>query len=174
MFLDIVCKNGVLIVQFVDDSFILQSTMFGMRCVNKALSNFSYRWRHRFKAGTKGPSILAVACAGADGHLCGNVDGIVPSLVPKMQVLGLWIDSGLVLQEQLDQVCGRLMDGAQALVRRMNDLGLGLPCQVAQFGARVKQSAFHGVEAQRSCWEPARVSLWVRVDTSACLPNHGS
>ena len=66
--------SGFLIVQFVDDSFTMQSTAFGLRAVNKALCDFGRYWRHRFKVGEKGPMVLPVGAYGVDGSMCGVVE----------------------------------------------------------------------------------------------------
>ena len=46
--------------QFVDDAFILQSSVSGVLKVNQALQEFSDKFRHRFKGGSKRAAVLPV------------------------------------------------------------------------------------------------------------------
>ena len=150
LFLDAVSAVGFLMVQFVDDTFAVQSTAHGIVAVNRALTSFCHLWRHRFKLGVKGPSVLCVGCAPVEAAELGLIQEVHPKVVEKMLVLGVWLDRYLTLEAQVDQVCGRLLDGAAALVRKMNDLGFGIPFQVQQFTSRVQSSAFHGAEVLAS------------------------
>ena len=150
VFLDAMSGHGMLMLQFVDDSFVLQSSLWGLTSVNKALSAFCVTWRHRFKMGTKGPAVLCIGGADSQRFSCGTVDGTPPALTDKMLVLGVWLDDRLQLHEQLDVVCGKLLEGTKSLVRRLNDLGFGVPFQVYQFGLRVCPSAFYGAEVLAS------------------------
>ena len=93
---------------------------------------------------------MGVNCIIPAGTDFGELQNVQPAVVDKLLILGFWVDRELMLQDHLDQVCGRLWDGTRDLVRKMNDLGFGLPFQVFQFGLRVRASAFHGVEVLAS------------------------
>ena len=149
LFLDAVSQNLWLMLQFVDDSFVAQSTLHGLRCANRALTDFCHHWKHRFKLGAKGPTVLAVGANVVADDL-GDIQGSRPEVKNKMQLLGVWIDSRLTLQDQLDMVCAKLLNGSKSLVRAMNDLGFGMPFQVFQLKQRVWASAFHGAEVLAS------------------------
>ena len=74
------------------------------------------------------------------------VCGEHPVSVTQMDVLGTVIDEDLSLQCLLDRTCAKLIKGAQELSTQMNDIGLGIPFQSAQFSIRVESSALHGAE----------------------------
>ena len=68
LFLDAMAGHGLLMLQFVDDSFVLQSSLHGLTCANRALLGFCRTWRHRFKMGSKGPAFLRFGDAVFDGQ----------------------------------------------------------------------------------------------------------
>ena len=145
-FADIVAKNRFLMMQFVDDTFVLQSSAAGLRGVNKAMENFAYQWRHCFKCGSKRPAVMALDYPGLQEECLGVIAGGHPVLVDKVPVLGVWMDQSLSLQPQLDQVRNRLITKSKELVSSLADLGFGLPTIVGQFSSRVEASALHGAE----------------------------
>ena len=144
--LDISARSSLLMVQFVDDCFILQSTAFGLRCANRALSKFCMEWRHSFKGGAKGPAVLAVGPSDGTGGNFGQLDGKTPTQVSRLDVLGGWLDSALSLDGQLAQVCAKVEACTRELVSGMSDFGFGPPYQVGQFTSRVEGKAFYGAE----------------------------
>jgi hypothetical protein len=150
LFLDAVALNAWLMLQFVDDSFVAQSTLHGLRCVNRAMTAFCDTWRHRFKLGAKGPAVMAVGCRSPVSEACGDIQGSCPAVREKLLALGVWLDSRLALTDQMDMVCSKLTDGTRSLVRSMNDLGFGLPFQGVQLKQRVWASALHGAEVLAS------------------------
>ena len=133
-------------LQFVDDTFVMQSSAAGLRSVNRALGKFCVKWRHCFKGGSKRPTVLPFNCPGLVPESLGVIAGGNPIIVDKIAVLGTWLDQGLALQPQLDQVRSRLVAQSNELVSTMGDLGFGLPMVVSQFSSRVEASAMHGAE----------------------------
>ena len=59
----------LLILQFVDDSFIFQSSTAGLAAVNNALTQFCKVWRHRFQGGRKRPLVMVVGPPPGGRHL---------------------------------------------------------------------------------------------------------
>ena len=79
--------------QFVDDAFILRSSVSGVLKVNQALEEFSDKFRHRFKGGSKRAAVLYEAKRGW-------------SLLTRCIS---WAQPFKTLQLQLDAACARCM-----------------------------------------------------------------
>ena len=90
--LDIWAAHSLLIVQFVDDSFVFQSTLAGLRAANLALERFAAKWVHKFKGGKKRASVLAVGVMPPDQSALGRLQGDPVQLVNQLSVLGPAID----------------------------------------------------------------------------------
>ena len=89
--LDILAPLRVCCFQFVDDSFTLQSTVAGVNATCKAAETFCELWRHRFAGGSKGPTVLPVACALASNSFSEPMGGSLPQLVDSMKILGSFL-----------------------------------------------------------------------------------
>lgn len=86
-------QSFVLVFQFVDDAFILRSSVSGVLKVNQALQEFSDKFRHRFKGGSKRAAVLYEAKRGW-------------SLLTSCMS---WAQPFKTLQLQLDASCARCM-----------------------------------------------------------------
>ena len=86
--LDAVSVTFFLMIQFIDDSFILQSACEGLATVNRALSEFCRTWRHKFGQGSKRPRVLAVASAKPMAEQCGKVGEEHPGVVEEFPAMG--------------------------------------------------------------------------------------
>ena len=149
--LDIWAAHSLLIVQFVDDSFVFQSTLAGLRAANLALERFAAKWVHKFKGGKKRASVLAVGVMPPDQSALGRLQGDPIQLVSQLSVLGPAIDVNLSLQPHLDSTCARVLAMTSELGASLSSLGLGVPLQVAQFNSRVEPAVLHGAEILASC-----------------------
>ena len=153
-------RHALLIVQFVDDSFLFQSSPAGLAAANRGLSQFCTRWRHRFQGGRKKPVVMAV---GADwragGAAFGSVDGESPAPADSLDMLGVPVDDGLTFHVLLAKVCARLRDGMQKLVASLEQRGFGMPYQAAQIPTRVEAAAFFGAELLASYGPGWRVAV---------------
>ena len=129
-FLDAIANHQFQILQFVDDSFVLQSSEMGVAAVNRGLRRFCALWRHRFQSGRKGPTVLVVGHSRFLGSSCGVLCDVLPQSAESLDVLG--IDRALTFQGLLDERCGRLCSAVRQLVAGLADRGVGLPFQVAE------------------------------------------
>jgi len=146
LLLDEVSTHAILLLIFVDDTFLFQSTLCGLRAVNRSLTEFCYKWRHRFQGGRKRPSVMAIGAPSPAPRNCGEICGETPLVVESMTVLGPVLDRELSLQPLLDKVCAMLASGARALASTLNDFGFGLPYQCWQYAVRIETKALHGAE----------------------------
>ena len=81
----------------------------------------------------------------------GTVGEVEVTVVPKMQVGGIWWDDQLTMQPHLEVCCARVVSQAEALGSSLDDAGFGLPFVVeSQFWLRVVPSAQHGAEVLAS------------------------
>ncbi|CAK0829238.1 unnamed protein product [Prorocentrum cordatum] len=144
-FLDAVAAHALLILQFVDDSFVFQSSAAGLAAVNRALTEFCLTWRHRFQGGRKRPMVLAVG-GGPVSDNFGTVCGVPPEVTQVLDMLGAPVEQDLGFHALLGRACSRLRDGARKLAAALAQRGFGLPYQVAQLPARVVAKAFYGAE----------------------------
>ena len=149
--LDLWAQSSVLVFQFVDDVFIPQSSISGVRGVNHALQEFSDKFRHRFKGGSKRAAVLPVGTMKPNEETLGTLHQEPVVAVDKLHVLGPTIDAGLTLQLQLDVVCARCMALTAELSASLSSLGVGLPLLIAQFESRVMPSILYGAEVLASC-----------------------
>ena len=149
--LDIWAAHSLLIVQFIDDSFVLQSTLAGLRAADLALDRFAAKWIHKFKGGRKGASVLAVGVMPPHQSALGSLQGVPVQLVNQLSVLGPAIDVNLSLQPHLDSTCARVLAMTSELGASLSSVGLGVPLQVAQFNSRVEPAVLHGAEILASC-----------------------
>lgn len=132
--------------QFVDDSFVLQSTSSGIRRACLASHVFAQKWRHRFAEGSKGPTVLPVLTEAASADF--TIPGVCssPQAITDMKVLGILVDRDLTFEPLLKQMCARYVDMARSLSVQIRDLALGLPLTIQQLDVRVLPGAMYGFQ----------------------------
>jgi hypothetical protein len=150
LFLDAVSLVALLIIQFVDDTFIVQSTVFGLRCANRGLSVFCKLWRHRIKGGSKRPVVLPIGASGIQASDVGPVGDVEVAVEGEVQVGGIFLDGELTFEKQLKRSCSRVVKQSECLMSALDDAGFGLPFVSDLFWARVEPSALYGAEVLAS------------------------
>ena len=75
LFLDANAQSNLLLLQFVDDAFVLQSTCWGLFRVCRSMSHFAFVWHHRFAGGSKAASVLCVGDTWPEGLPLPVLDG---------------------------------------------------------------------------------------------------
>ena len=134
------------LLQFVDDTFVLQPDETGVMRANAGLGAFCAAYRHRYQDGSKGPAAMAVGLPAVDPSRCGTIGGVGVRAVSQLEVLGIPVDEELSLDPLLTRTCAILRDGARRLTAALSDKGFGLPMIVGQVPGRVESAALYGTE----------------------------
>ena len=146
LFLDATAQSNLLLLQFVDDAFVLQSTCWGLFRVCRSMSHFAFLWHHRFAGGSKAASVLCVGDTWPEGLPLPVLDGQQVRIVDRLDVLGILLDRELTLSGVLSALGGRLHDAACDLGRALEANGLGLSWHAEQLPQRAESAALYGCE----------------------------
>ena len=146
LFLDVVAQWHLLILQFIDDAFVLQSTCRGLLGVCNTMSAFAQFWRHRFASGSKGAAVLCVRDKWPDSLPPPLLDGQPVRIVDQIEILGMSFDEKLSFDGALQKLGSQMCEAASNLRRALDAQGLGLAWHVQQFPSRVEAAALFGCE----------------------------
>ena len=146
LFLDVVAQWHLLILQFIDDAFVLQSTCRGLLGVCNTMSAFAQLWRHRFASGSKGAAVLCVRDKWPDSLPPPLLDGQPVRIVDQIEILGMSFDEKLSFDGALQKLGSQMCEAASNLGRALDAQGLGLAWHVQQFPNRVEAAALFGCE----------------------------
>ena len=115
--IDVLSAHTLSVIQFVDDAFVFQSTMWGLTRACRALGRFAFLWRHRFASGKKWASFLLVDAMDWSGGECPLLEGEPTQHVQSFGLLGPALDRNLSFQPFLEATCARLIsENASAAV----------------------------------------------------------
>ena len=142
--LDAMSPWSLLIVQFVDDSFLVQSTIFGLQCANRGLAAFCRDWRHQVKGGSKRPVVLSIGAGHVYPEQIGRIGDIDVAVVQQVAIGGIVVDDEMTMRPQLEIACARVMGQSESLASALCDVGFGLPFMELEFWLRVVPSALYG------------------------------
>lgn len=150
LIIDWAAKYRISLVQFVDDSFVLQSTWRGLTRACQALNRFKTLWRHSFAAGKKGPGFVLFGQTAQDVHPPLYVGNMLVQHLTSFNIRGVPVENYLNFNLLLQSVTAKLKNAAPVTFTTMNDLGFGLPFQIDQIGQRVDPKALYGCELPAS------------------------
>eukprot|EP00435_Cladocopium_sp_Y103_P051578 s593_g16.t1 len=103
---DALAQHSLLVSHFVDDVFVLQSTLWGIQRACRALDNFCNQWRHRFATGKSKVSLMPVSPFPFHDLIPPSLGDSEVEWVVSCQILGPIVD--LSLLRLLESICGRL------------------------------------------------------------------
>ena len=146
LFLDMAAKWHLLILQFIDDAFAVQSTCRGLLGVYNSMSAFALLGRHRFTSGSKGATVVCVGDKWPESLPPPLIDGQPVKIVEHIEILGIFFDENLSLDGILQSLGHQLYDVASNLGRALEVQRIGLAWHVQQLPCRVEAAALFGGE----------------------------
>ena len=155
--MDLGATASFLATLFIDDTILVQSSLWGIRRAGEALTEFVTQWAHAFAKGAKGPRVMAFGtaqpAAGQLGKVAGERMQTVDPESPTIKALGVRIDAELGFDPLLREILAKLAGSARQIFAATQSTGFGLPYQVAQWEQRVITRALFGCEllASHAC-----------------------
>ena len=146
LLLDATAQSNLLLLQFIDDAFVLQSTPWGLFKVCRSMSSFAVLWHHRFAGGKKAASLLCVGEAWPAELPLPTLDGEAVKVVNQLDILGTPLEADLSLHSLLSTLGSRLKDAAVDLGKSLDTQGLGISWHAEQFPLWAESAALFGCE----------------------------